>query len=62
MTPHAGPLSENGKVLLFAFLFPIFWPFIPVLLIVMAVEKIQEHYWIWQAKRAAAKQEADESQ
>lgn len=36
MTPRGGPLSENGKVIAMCILFPIFWPFIPVLLICMA--------------------------
>ena len=42
MTPRGGPLSENGKVLLVAVLFPIFWPFIPVLLICMVRDAVRQ--------------------
>lgn len=41
MTPRSGPLSENGKVIAICLLFPIFWPFLPVILICMGVDKIR---------------------
>jgi hypothetical protein len=51
-----GQMSENEKVLWFAFLFPIFWPFIPVLLICMACESIGHRYrkWKWDREARAA--------
>lgn len=52
MTPRGGPLSENGKVLAMCILFPIFWPFIPVLLVCMACDKIRDAYWGWKYRRA----------
>lgn len=51
MTPRGGPLSENEKVLFMCFLFPLFWPFIPVLLICFAGEKIRDAYWRWKWRR-----------
>ncbi len=41
------PLSENGKVLAICILFPIFWPFIPVVLGCFACEGIRDAYWRW---------------
>lgn len=52
MTPRGGPLSENGKVLLFCLLFPIFWIFIPIVLICMAGEGIRNAYYGWRYSRA----------
>lgn len=53
MTPRGG-LSENGKVLVFALLFPIFWPFIPVLLICMGCEAARDAFWRWRQRRRTA--------
>jgi len=58
MTPRGGPLSENGKVLFLCILFPIFWPFLPAVLICMGVEKMQHAYWDWKWRRAE-KREAE---
>lgn len=56
MTPRGGPLSENGKLIAICILFPIFWPFLPVLLICMAIEKIRDVisdlYWNWRYRRS----------
>jgi hypothetical protein len=37
-------LSENEKVIWFMALFPLFWPFIPVVLLCMWADKIKEKY------------------
>ncbi len=60
MTPRGGPLSENGKVLAMCVLFPIFWPFIPVILICMACEGIRNAYWDWKYRRAERRSERDD--
>lgn len=44
-------LSENEKTIGIALLFPLFWPFIPVLLICMAGEGIRNKYWQWKCRR-----------
>ena len=66
MTPHRGPMSENEKTLMMCVLFPIFWPFIPVLLICWACEAvgnaIRDRYWRWKYRRqerAEAEREID---
>lgn len=51
MTPKAQPLSENGKLIAVCLLFPLFWPFLPVLLIFMAGEKIRNAYWDWKYRK-----------
>lgn len=63
MTPRARPLSENGKVLAMCILFPVFWPFIPVLLICFAGEAIRNAYWDWRYRKArsAAAQDGRET-
>ena len=44
-------LSEDEKAVGFCLLVPLLWPFIPVLLVCMACEKIGEKikfaYWNW---------------
>jgi hypothetical protein len=52
MTPRGTRLSENEKTILICLLFPLFWPFLPVLLICMAGEKIRDAYWRWKYRRA----------
>lgn len=52
MTPRGQPLSENGKVIAICLLFPLFWPFLPVVLICMGIEKIRDAYWGWSYRRA----------
>lgn len=51
MTPRGAPLSEKGKVYAICILFPIFWPFIPVLLLLDLIEWIKDKchalYWRW---------------
>lgn len=59
MTPRRGPLSENEKALFMCFLFPIFWPFIPVLLICFAAEAIRDAYWRWRHRRAERRAERE---
>lgn len=44
MTMHRGPMSENEKAVWMCLLFPVFWPFLPVLLICMAVESIRRKF------------------
>lgn len=53
MTPHGGPLSEKGKVYAMCILFPILWPFIPILLICDLCEYIRDRYWEWRYRRSA---------
>jgi hypothetical protein len=52
MTTHRGPLSENEKTIWICLLFPLFWPFLPVILICMGIEKIRDAYWGWKYRRA----------
>lgn len=52
MTPRRGPMSENEKVVWMCILFPIFWPFLPVLLICLATEGIRDAFWRWRYRRA----------
>lgn len=54
-----GRLSENGKVLAMCILFPIFWPFIPVLLICMAIEKIRDAWWSWRYRRSIEREDQE---
>ena len=49
MTPRAKPLSEKGKVYAVCILFPIFWPFLPALLICDLCEAIRD-WWQRPAK------------
>lgn len=51
-----GQMSENEKLIGFALLFPIFWPFIPVLLICIAGEKIGHRYRAWRWDRQSRKE------
>jgi len=51
MTPRAKPLSENGKVIVFCLLFPLLWPFLPVVLICMAGDAIRNAYYDWKYRR-----------
>lgn len=51
MTHKGQPLSENGKLIAMCLLFPLFWPFLPVLLICMAGDKIRDAYWNWKYRR-----------
>lgn len=60
MTPRGGPLSENGKVLVFCILFPILWPFIPVILVYMACEAIRDAYYAWRYRKAKSDEQKDE--
>jgi hypothetical protein len=46
----ARPLSEDGKVWAMALLFPIFWPFIPVLIVCAIGEGIRNLYYDWKYK------------
>jgi len=52
MTPRGGPLSENGKIIAICLLFPLLWPFLPVVLICIAAEGIRDAYWGWRYRRA----------
>lgn len=52
MTPRGGPLTENGKVLVMCILFPILWPFIPVLLTCFVCSSIRDAYRRWQYRRS----------
>lgn len=56
MTPRGRPLSENGKVIAMCLLFPLLWPFLPVVLICMACESIRDAYWRWQYRCAAGRE------
>jgi len=47
----AKQLSENEKIIWVCILFPIFWPFLPVILICMAAEKIRSAYWNWKLRK-----------
>lgn len=47
-----GRMSENEKAIFFMILFPIFWPFIPVVLICMACEKIAQSFREWRRRRS----------
>lgn len=53
MTPR-GRLSEREKMYAMCILFPIFWPFIPVLLICDLCEWIRDRvsglYWRWRER------------
>lgn len=60
MTPRSGPLSENGKVIAMCLLFPLFWPFLPVVLICMAAEKISDAYWAWKYRREDRKRQNED--
>lgn len=51
MTPRARPLSENGKVIAICLLFPLLWPFLPVVLACMGIEKIRDAYLGWKYRR-----------
>ena len=55
MTPRCGPLSEKGKIYAMCLLFPIFWPFIPVLLLCDLAEAIRDGvsslYWRWRHRK-----------
>jgi hypothetical protein len=44
-------MSENEKVIWLALLFPIFWPFLPAILIEIACEKIGHKYRAWRCNR-----------
>lgn len=57
MTPRAR-LSENGKLIVFCLLFPLFWPFLPVLLIGMACESIRDAYWERKYRKAIEREDA----
>lgn len=48
----AKQLSENESLIWFMILFPIFWPFIPLILFLMLCEKIKFAYWNWKYRRA----------
>lgn len=52
-------LSENEQIIAFALLFPIFWPFIPALLLCMAGEGIANRFRAWRWARQARKEEND---
>lgn len=54
MTHSAKQLSENGKLIAICLMFPLFWPFLPVLLLCMGIEKIQHAYWAWKARSTKA--------
>jgi hypothetical protein len=45
-------LSENEKVVAMCLLFPLFWPFLPVILLCLAGDAIRNRYWAWRARRA----------
>lgn len=51
MTPRRGRMSDKEKVYFMCVLFPIFWPFIPVLLLCDMGEWIRDvchaRYWRW---------------
>lgn len=55
MTPRRGPMSEKEKAYAFCLLFPLFWPFIPVLLLCDLGEWIGDNcralYWRWRMRR-----------
>jgi hypothetical protein len=45
-------MSENQKVIWICLLFPLFLPFLPVVVLCMGLEKIRHAYWGWQDRRA----------
>jgi hypothetical protein len=45
-------MSEDEKVIWICLLFPIFWPFLPVILLCMVGDKIRHAYWGWKYRRA----------
>jgi hypothetical protein len=49
-------MSEDEKVIWFMLLFPLFWPFIPVVLICMLCESIGHKYRAWKWGRIAARE------
>lgn len=55
MTPRGKRLSEKEKVYAMCLLFPIFWPFIPVLVICDLAEAIgngvRSLYWRWRSRK-----------
>lgn len=55
MTPRGPRMSEKEKMYFFCLLFPIFWPFIPVLLLCDLGEAIgngvRSLYWRWKDRR-----------
>lgn len=59
MTPRGGPLSENGRVIVLCLLFfPIGWVFLPVILLVMAIDGIRNIFWDWRYRRAEKREAA----
>ena len=63
MTPRHR-MSENERLGCFMLLFPIFWPFIPVVLLCALVEaianKIRSAYWRVRFKKGPLSQPLDE--
>lgn len=45
-------MSENEKVIWICLLFPLFWPFLPAILICMAGDRIRTAYQGWKYRRA----------
>lgn len=39
----ARPLSENGQLIAIMLIVPLLWPFLPVVLLCMMIEKVK--YW-----------------
>lgn len=62
MTPHRGPLSDNGRALFLCLLFPLFWPLVPALLACRAAEAIRDAYWRWQWRRASSAEQLAKQQ
>lgn len=57
MTPRSRPLSENGKVIAFCLIVPLLWPFLPVILILIACENIRNAWWEWKYRRAERREQ-----
>lgn len=61
MTPRAR-LTEDGKVWAMMFLFPIFWPFIPIMALVKLIEwigeKVRDVYWRWKYRKVEKSDDA----
>jgi hypothetical protein len=58
-------LSENEKVIGFMLIIPIFWPFIPLVIICMLLEplgdKIRAAYWGYKIRKAERKRQNSKS-
>jgi hypothetical protein len=58
MTPRGPRCSENEQVIWVCLLFPLFWPFLPVILACLGIEKLRDVYWTWSYRRRARREDA----